>query len=84
MWFPPTSSKILLIEIPLSEKSEKVFSYSYDDKILNEFIDNILGQLEEEKIECFKRDNNVIVTEKGYYVALYEGDERIKKLDNAS
>lgn len=51
-----------------------LFKFSKSDPFLNEYIDKEITTGNLKNIEVFKRDNNIIVTENGYYMACYESD----------
>ncbi|MEK6882268.1 MAG: hypothetical protein AABY22_21800 [Nanoarchaeota archaeon] len=72
--FVTPAPKTIVVKFPLSENSKSIFSMAVENEILNFKIDEHLESLENQKIECFKRRGNVIVTEKGYFVAIYEKD----------
>lgn len=63
---------VLFYKAPLSNKYEDVEKAMIDDPILNNEIKYRSKELAKENIETFKIEKNVIVTEKGYYIALYE------------
>ena len=63
---------VLFYKAPLSNKYEDVEKALIDDPILNNEIKLRSQQLAKENIETFKIDKNILVTEKGYYIAIYE------------
>lgn len=76
---------ILFFTVPLKEPIANIESVLVDDKILHEAIKTYSKQLEQDKIETFKLDRNMIVTEDGYKLAIYGNKDlypEIKKADS--
>jgi len=73
MWVTPVE-KIIVVKLLLSENSQSVFSIAVKNDALNFKIASYLDILDNENIECFKRVGNIIATEKGYFIALFEKD----------
>ena len=65
---------IVICQLPLSVKPEIAFKDTASDRHLVRAIVDYRKDLEKQNIEVFKRVNNVIAAETGYYVAFYEKD----------
>ncbi len=68
---------LYLVHLPYNEAKEQnidLFKFASDDEILSEYIDRetTIGNLKD--VEVFKREKNVIATELGYYMSVYESD----------
>ena len=65
--YPITFTKkfrnIVVLELPLSENSETLFALAYKDEVLNAFVDSIQDEFAEKKEECWKRKDNILVTD---------------------
>lgn len=66
---------LYLVHLPYDEAKKQnvdLFKFVSDDKILSEYIDRetTIGNLKH--VEVFKREKNVIATELGYYMSVYE------------
>jgi hypothetical protein len=76
--YPITFTKkfrnIVVLELPLSENSETLFALAYKDEVLNAFVDSIQEEFAEKKEECWQRKDNILVTERGYFLTFYEDD----------
>lgn len=70
---------IVICHLPLKVKPEIAFKDSAKDRGLISAIVSYRKQLEKDNIEVFKRVDNVIATEKGYYIAFYEKDLNISE-----
>lgn len=69
--------RIVITSCPLSENKEGVFGIAKHMKHINHLIDAIIEHakyLQGEGIEVFERRDNIIATEGGYYMALWESD----------
>lgn len=71
------SCMLYLVHLPYNEAKEQnidLFKFASDDEILSEYIDRetTIGNLKD--VEVFKREKNVIATELGYYMSVYESD----------
>lgn len=71
------SCLLYLVHLPYNEAKEQnidLFKFASDDEILSEYIDRetTIGNLKD--VEVFKREKNVIATELGYYMSVYESD----------
>ena len=73
------TESIVICQLPLSVKPEIAFRDTAHDRVLIGGIVDYRKQLERENIEVFKRVDNVIATEKGYYIAFYEKDINISE-----
>lgn len=77
----PKQIKVLFFTIPLSIPLTHISSTLFDDPILSTAIQAYSKELwDTDKIETFKLDRNMIITEDGYKVALTE--EQVKELNN--
>lgn len=65
---------ILIISCPLSIKKEVVYSALKDDELLINEIIKFSDYKANNGVETFKQRLNMIVTEEGYYLAVYEDD----------
>ena len=65
---------IVICQLPLSVKPEIAFKDTASDRHLVRAIVDYRKDLEKQNIEVFKRVNNVIAAETGYFVAFYEKD----------
>ena len=68
------TESIVICQLPLSVKPEIAFKGTAADSHLVRAIVDYRKDLEKQNIEVFKRVNNVIVTEQGYYIAFYQKD----------
>jgi len=66
--------EVAIVNILLSESKETVFNTVCDDEVLSMAIDSLLDDLYSKNIEVFFRDRNIVITENGYYVAVYPKD----------
>ena len=69
------SCMLYLVHLPYDEAKKQnvdLFEFASDDEILSEYIDRetTIGNLKH--LEIFKRKKNVIATELGYYMSVYE------------
>lgn len=55
----------------LSEKKEDVFNALKNDTILINAINGYKSELKKNNIEIFQQENNILITEDGYYIAVY-------------
>lgn len=65
---------IVICQLPLSVKPEIAFKDTASDRHLISAIVDYRKDLERQNIEVFKRVNNVIAAETGYFIAFYEKD----------
>jgi predicted Zn-dependent protease with MMP-like domain len=65
---------IIITTLPLSVGVDVAFRNTVHDNTLIGAIVQYRKKLESEDVEVYKRVNNVIVTEKGYFFAFYESD----------
>ena len=65
---------IVICQLPLSVQPEIAFKDTASDRHLVRAIVDYRKDLEKQNIEVFKRVNNVIAAETGYFVAFYEKD----------
>ena len=65
-----------VIKLPLSVNKEDLFKAATHDRVLINGIIAYRKKLEEQGIEIFKREENILATEDGYYCAVYEEDLR--------
>ncbi len=73
---------VLLLNLPYADaKKQKVdmFKYVKNDGLLNKFVEEQISDGVLSNIDIFKRDNNVLATENGYYIATY--DENVKPVE---
>ena len=61
---------IVICQLPLSVKPEIAFKDTASDRHLISAIVDYRKDLEKQNIEVFKRVNNVIAAETGYFIAL--------------
>jgi len=64
--------RIIIVSTGLDSKYENVIKSLSDDKYLIENINKYRKVLESDNIDIFKQENNILVTEKGYFLAIYE------------
>lgn len=62
--------------IPLTVDIEEVRKGLSDDVLLNKAIKYYTGQLAADGVEVWSIEKNMAVTERGYFVALYEKEEK--------
>lgn len=67
---------IVITKMPLTVPLKEAFACAVKDKTLVESICEYRKQIEREGKEVFKRQDNVLVCEDGYYFAFYEEDLR--------
>lgn len=73
---------IYIIHAELSANKEDIYSAGLiDDEELITSINEYKKDLDEENVEIFKQDKNILITENGYYIAVYETDLS-KRVDN--
>lgn len=65
---------VLIYHFPLSVSFNTLLTGVSKDKLLNQAIDELVDELEIDDIEVFRRDYNLLVTEKGYRMSVYEED----------
>jgi hypothetical protein len=58
----------------LSESFDSVLEMLSDDPVLIEALNKYSLELEEEGIEIFHKQKNIMAAENGYYIACYEKD----------
>lgn len=66
---------LLLVYLSYQEAKDQgvdFFNYAVDDAVLSEYLDKETTTGNLKHLEIFKRDRNVIATEKGYYMTCYE------------
>jgi hypothetical protein len=63
---------ILIIQLPIDTGNEIAFSMALDDRLLIDNICRYADDLRKQDVEVFKREKNVIATERGFYFAIYE------------
>lgn len=75
---------IAITTMPVSVPAEEAFDCAIKDRDLIDSICKYSDKLRGEGVEVFKRVDNVIATEKGYFVAWYEEDLRMMEggIDN--
>jgi len=56
---------------PLTSEKEYVFKSLENDEYLISLINSHKEKLYERNIEIFHQENNILITEEGYYVAVY-------------
>lgn len=67
---------ISITTMPLTVPSEEAFDCAVRDRVLIDSICKYADLLRKEGVEVFKRVDNVIATEKGYFLAWYDEDLR--------
>lgn len=73
---------VLLLNLPYEDAQKQevdMFKYVKNDGLLNKFVEEQISDGVLSNIEIFKRDNNVLATENGYYIATY--DENVKPVE---
>ena len=63
--------EILIVSTGLDSKYDNVIKSASDDKYLVENINKYRKMLETNNIDIFKQVDNVLVTENGYFLAIY-------------
>jgi hypothetical protein len=61
----------IIINTPLSSKKENVFKGANNDIDLVNAIDTFKEKLKNNNIEVWEQKDNILVTENGYYLAVY-------------
>jgi hypothetical protein len=67
-------TRIAITFCPLSENKDEIFKMSKNDQMLIDAIVQKSIELHQQQIETFERRENIIVTEKGYYMAFFVKD----------
>jgi hypothetical protein len=72
--------EILILNTELSTKKEDILKHGVreDIDLINE-INKFKKELQSKNIEIFEQIKNILITEEGYYLAVYEFD--INKID---
>jgi len=65
---------VIIVSTSIDKKQEDVFKSLNDDQILIDAINEYKKMLSEDNIEIFKEKHNILITEKGYYLAIYVKD----------
>lgn len=69
------SENIIITFCPITENKDEVFKMAQDDKRLITEVTKYGNKLvEEEDVEIFHRNKNILVTSKGYIMAFWETD----------
>lgn len=68
------NNKIIISTIPLSVDKSEVLKMASNEESLVQAIKNYAEELQSNKIEIFHSQFNILITEKGYYLAFYEKD----------
>lgn len=69
---------IVIVSCDLTNSREDVFKAFDDDSILTETILEYVRELKKHNIEIWEHSGNIIITEKGYYLAIFI--ENIKEI----
>jgi hypothetical protein len=64
--------RVLIYDVPLKEDLNKVKQSLSDDELLKEAIEAYAEELISQDIEVWEYEDNMIVTEDGYKIAVYE------------
>lgn len=68
----------IIISVDLNKGKEYAFTMEREDEVLVQTITNFKKTLEaDSETEVFEESNNILVTNKGYYIALYNKDVSI-------
>lgn len=70
--------QIYIVHCSLEVKRDDVFLALKDDKELLIAIENYVKKLNSENIEIFEKEKNILITENGYYCAIWENDIKEK------
>lgn len=65
---------ILIVNTSISNKKEDVFKALKNDQILIDSINEYKDKLIDENVEIFHEKNNILITENGYFLAVFVGD----------
>lgn len=71
---------VIIVSAELSSKLKNVLKSRSTNEMLVETMDEYVKKFKEENIEIFERYDNILVTEKGYYLSVFESD--LKPLKN--
>lgn len=75
--FDEEKEALLIISLSYEESKKQnidLFKYKKEDKILIDFMDKEIEEGSLKDLEIFKRDLNVVATEKGYFMSCYENE----------
>ena len=64
--------EILIVSTGLDSKYENVIKSVSDDKYLVQIINDYRKMLEGNDVDIFKQVDNILVTENGYFLAIYK------------
>ena len=74
-----TKQTMYIVSCDLKEiTSEKAFGSAKDDGSLTRYMNNHVKELIKENVEIFKQDRNVVATENGYSIAVWENEIKSK------
>jgi hypothetical protein len=73
---------IVIITYPISDDKDRIFATSNCDPMLVREIRDYKDKLAKDKIETFMHLDNIIVTEKGYYCAIWESSLKKTRSSN--
>lgn len=73
--------KIIITHTPITTPLKAALSVRKSDRDLVEAICEYRKKIETQDCEIFKRYDNILVTESGYFYAFYEGDVDIEKVE---
>lgn len=65
---------VVIVSAELASKLENVLKSRSDDGMLVETMDEYVEKFKSENVEIFERYDNILVTERGYYIAVFESD----------
>lgn len=65
---------IVITSCPLSVKKEEIFKMATPDSLLESAIKAYSKKMTQKGLETFEHYQNVIITEKGYFMAFYQSD----------
>ena len=65
---------ILILTMPLDENKSRAFEQESTDEKLIKAIEDYIPALKENGVEIFEQKNNILITEQGYYLAVYSKD----------
>lgn len=65
---------VVIVSADLSSKLKNVLKSRSTNKMLVETMDEYVEEFKKDNIEVFERYDNILVTEKGYYLSVFESD----------
>lgn len=65
---------IIIAQLPIRCESERAFELAVGERLLIDAICKYADKLRREGVEVWKRKDNVIATERGYFFSMFEED----------